>query len=105
MNESVSVNLILANKLGLQQATLIAYFISLQGESLSFTVSAKELTQVLPFNQRKVRKLVAQFRIAKLLTVTRDKNGVISFAVVTEAIDAIINPKDEGDGKPVPAFN
>ena len=102
MNKSVSVDLNLANKLGLQQATLIAYFLSLQGESTSFNITAKEIAQVLPFNQRTVRKLIAQFRIAGLLTVTRDKNGKISFTAEKAAIDAITNPNDEGDGKPVP---
>jgi DNA-binding IscR family transcriptional regulator len=85
----LSINLILADKLGLQQATLIAYFISLQGESTSFTVATKAITQVLPFNQRTVRKLVAEFRIAKLLTVTRGKNGKIDFAVEKAALNAI----------------
>ncbi len=98
--KELSINLILANKLGLPQATLIAYFISLQGASTSFTITTKEITQVLPFGQSTVRKLIAGFRIAGLLTVTR-KNGAISFKVEQAALDAIINPKDD-DVKPLP---
>jgi hypothetical protein len=99
--KELSINLILANKLGLPQATLIAYFIELQGESTSFTINTKEITQVLPFGQSTVRKLIAGFRIAKLLTVTRDKNKAISFKVEQAALDAITNPKDDGV-KPLP---
>lgn len=90
-SKTVSVNLILANKLGLQQATLAAYFLSLQGEAESFAITAKEITQVLPFNQSTVRKLIAQFRIAGLLTVKREK-GKIGFTVVKTALDAITEP-------------
>lgn len=85
----LSINLILADKLGLQQATLIAYFLSLQGESTSFTVATKAITQVLPFGQSTVRKLIAEFRIGELLTVTRGKDRKIYFAVEKAALNAI----------------
>jgi hypothetical protein len=99
--KELSINLILANKLGLPQATLIAYFISLQGNDTRFTITTKEITQILPFGQSTVRKLIAGFRIAGLLTVTRDKNGNHNFTVNKDALDAIINPKDD-DVKPLP---
>lgn len=100
----LSINLALAKKLGVQQALLIAYLLELQGESESFAVTARDVKAILPISQRPFRKLVAQFREAGLLTVTRDKNKAISFTVETAAIDDLINPKGGGGGGGVGVF-